>query len=122
LGLATEAKVENVEIAGNHYTVQAGPRTNLWRNGQHLFEASGPAIVRKFEWSNQRIKFHVKTPASFRDELIRLKSLDNRVSTARLRVDRGALRDIAVQQGGITFDVPAGEHSISIVLKLPVGQ
>jgi hypothetical protein len=122
LGLAGDAKVANVEIAGNHYTAEGGPRTSLWRNGEHLFEASGPAIVRDFEWSNQRIAFRVKTSANSKNVLIRLESLDNSLSTARLQVDGGASKDIAVQQGATAFEVPAGEHSIALLPKVPAGQ
>jgi hypothetical protein len=116
LGLDRDASVDNIEIAGHHYTVQAGTRTNLWRDGQHLFTASGPAVIRGFEWANQRISFRIKTPADFKSEVIRLENLEFHGSTARVHIDDEALKEFSVLQGGLAFEVPAGEHSISIEL------
>jgi len=116
LGLTQDAKVENVEISNHHYTVEAGSKTRLWRDGRSLFEASGPAIVRNFEWSHQRIGFGVKTPATSKPISVRLESLDG-ISTARLRVDGGRPTSVAAGHGQTTFNVPSGEHSIELWLE-----
>jgi hypothetical protein len=116
LGLTQDAKVENVEISNHHYTVEAGSKTRLWRDGRSLFEASGPAIVRNFEWSHQRIGFGVKTPATSKPISVRLESLDG-ISTARLRVDGGRPTSVASGRGQMTFNLPSGEHSIELWLE-----
>jgi len=116
LSLPDEASVNNVEVAGDHYSVQAGRRTRLWRNGELLFESSSPVVVRNFEYRHQKISFEVKTAAATPSSIL-LNNPASNVTVASLQVDGQTRSHIPIRHGNILFDLPPGDHSVVVLLE-----
>ena len=93
----------------HRYAVTIGPELTLVkRDGQTRFEADAGVVVRNYSLAPDGLSFSLKTVRATRVETMETGSV-----AVSLTVDGGAARHLPVENGVVTFTVPAGSHTIS---------
>ena len=104
-----EGQLLGVMWKEHRYDVTIGPAlTSVSRDGQPRFDADAGVVVRNYSVMPDGVSFSIKTARTTRIETMETKS-----GTVSLMVDGGPARHLPVQDGVVTFTVPAGSHSIS---------
>ncbi len=110
--LKPEAKgtLSRIAIQGRHYDVEVAPsRTVLREEGRTLVRADGGAVFRRFLYTESEISFEFK---ALDDREVRVRLLKK--GKHQLLIDN---REVKVFTGSsVEFDIPAGDHSVLIML------
>jgi len=95
---------------GHTYDVTVSPqRTALVRDGHLRFEADAGVVVRNYHVESARLSFSLTGEWAARVTTTEFPSGDFRLS-----IDANAKGIISARSGGISFDVPAGEHAVQL--------
>jgi hypothetical protein len=95
----------------NHtYDITVGPnQTALARDGQERFEANAGVVVRNYETSASKLTFSLKAGRS-----VVVVTLEFDGGELNLRIDGKPGGKMRVQQGRVSFPLPAGEHTVEL--------
>jgi hypothetical protein len=95
---------------GHSYDVAIGPeRTALSRDGTMRFEANAGVVVRHYEVEPASLSFSIKGGKG-----ARISTAEFEAGDLYLRIDNKPGVKVSVSQGRASFDVPAGEHSVTL--------
>jgi hypothetical protein len=95
---------------GHTYDITVGPqRTALFRDGHSRFEADAGVVVRKYQAESSRLSFSLTSERATRVTTTEFASGD-----FDLKIDGKTAGTLSVREGRISFEVPAGEHSIEL--------
>jgi hypothetical protein len=95
---------------GQTYAVTVGSkRTALLRDRHLRFEADAGVVVREYEATPSRLSFYIICERAVRITSMELASGDYSLKL----MGRGA-NTVKARDGRLTFDVPAGEHHVSL--------
>lgn len=104
-----EGQLLGVMWKQHRYDVTIGPAlTSVRRDGQTRFDANAGVVVRDYSLTPGGLSFSIKTARATQVETMETSSV-----AISLMVDGGPARHVSVQNGIVTFTVPAGSHSIS---------
>jgi len=102
--------LSRLAVQGRHYQVRVSPsRTVLKEEGREIVRADGNAVFRRFLYNSGEISFDVKTLDDRRIDVRFPKK-----GRYRLLLDGGERK--ASSGASVRFDVPAGSHSVLILL------
>jgi Trehalase len=105
---------ENGELSNitwNHhgYDIAIGPdHTAMTRDRDVRFEATAGVVVRHYTLDSRGLSFAVKTVRA-----VTITTRERPSGTFSLKVDDQPSKTVEVQHGGVSFTVPAGEHSVA---------
>jgi hypothetical protein len=96
----------------NHtYDITMGPnRTALARDERQRFEANAGVVVRNYQTSAAQLTFSLKAE---RPVVVGTREFED--GALNLRIDGKPAGKVRVQQGGASFQLPAGEHTVELV-------
>jgi len=95
---------------GHTYGITIGPQsTALVRDGLLRFEADSGVVVRKYQAENSRISFSLVC-----ERVTRVTTTEFDSGSFHLKIDEKTARIVSVRGGRISFDIPAGEHSVEL--------
>jgi hypothetical protein len=99
------------EVWENHtYDVTIGPhQTALARDGILRFEADGSVVVRSYQASATQLTFSFKATRP-----VAVVTREFAGGELSLKIDGKAAGNISVHEGGASFQLPAGEHSVEV--------
>jgi hypothetical protein len=103
-----DGKLSSVLWNRHLYDVAIGPdHLAIKRDGEVRLEATAGIVVRNYSLTQDRLTFTVKTlnPVS-------ITTRERASGRLSLMVDEGPVQTLTVQQGGVSFPVPSGEHRI----------
>ena len=104
-----EGQLFGVMWKQHRYDVTIGPAlTSVKRDGQTRFDADAGVVVRNYSLTADGLSFSLKTA-----RVTRVTTMETRSVAVSLMVDGGPARQLPVQDGAVTFTVPAGSHSVS---------
>jgi len=104
-----EGRLVGISWKQHGYEVTIGPNlTSVRRDGQMRFKATAGVVVRNYAVTPDGLSFSLKTA---RDTHV--DTMEARVAEVFLVVDGGPVHHLPVQNGAVTFTVPAGSHTIS---------
>jgi Trehalase len=104
-----ESQLLGVVWKQHRYDVTIGPAlTSVRRDGQARFDADAGVVVRNYSLTPDGLSFSIKTARA-----TQVKTMEAGSATVSLKVDGGPARKVPVENGVVTFTVPAGSHSIS---------
>jgi len=103
-----DGKLSSVLWNGHLYDVAIGPdHLAIKRDGEVRLEATGGIVVRNYSLTPDRLTFTVKTLNP-----VTITTRERTLGRLSLMVDEGPVQTLTVQQGGVSFPVPSGEHRI----------
>jgi len=96
----------------NHtYDVTIGPhKTAMARDGALRFEADAGVVVRRYEVQAAKASFAMRS-----EKPAQVTSADFGSGELELKIDGKIVNKLKVQEGRVSFDVPAGQHEIELV-------
>ena len=104
-----EGQLLGVMWKQHRYDVTIGPAlTSVKRDGQTRFDADAGVVVRDYRLAPESLSFSIKTARA-----TRVQTMEASAAAVSLTVDGGPARSLPVQNGVVTFTVPAGSHTIS---------
>lgn len=93
----------------HRYDVTIGPAlTSVTRDGEIRFDADAGVVVRTYSLAPDGLSFSVKATRT-----TRVRTMETRSVAVSLALDGAPARQVPVQNGIVTFTVPAGSHSVS---------
>jgi hypothetical protein len=98
-------------VWGNHtYDITLGPhKTALVRDGQERFDADAGVVVRNYQASASQVAFGLKAA---RPVGVVTREFDG--GELNLTIDGKPAGKVRVQQGRMSFQLPAGEHTVEL--------
>jgi glycogen debranching enzyme len=103
-----EGRLLNVRWGGHHYDVTIGPNlTSVKRDGHIRFEANAGVIVRNYKLDSNVLSFSLKTART-----VTVRTMENGTHAVSLVIDGNPSARPVVQNGIVTFTLPAGSHKI----------
>ena len=95
---------------GQRYDVTIGPgRTALVRDGQLRFEADAGVVVRNYQVEGTVLSFTLTA-----ERLVRVTTTELPSGDFHLTIDGRAAETMSARNGRISFNVPAGEHTVKL--------
>jgi mannosylglycerate hydrolase MGH1-like protein len=95
---------------GHTYEITIGPqRTALVRDGHLRFEADAGVVVRKYQTETSHLSFSFTC-----ERAVRVTTAEFASGDLHWKIDGKTAGKVSVSGGRISFDVPAGEHSVEL--------
>jgi hypothetical protein len=102
-------ELSNVKWRHHVYDIGMGPDHLLVkRDGELRLEATGGVVVRKYALGPDQLTFTVKAVNP-----VNVTTRECASGTVSLTVDQGTVQTLTVEQGSVSFPVPAGEHRVT---------
>ncbi len=102
-------ELSNIIWNRHRYDIAIGPdHTAMTRDRDVRFEATAGVVVRHYTLDSRGLSFAVKTVRA-----VTITTRERPSGTFSLKVDDQPNQTVEVQHGGVSFTVPAGEHSVA---------
>jgi glycogen debranching enzyme len=110
LAPTTTGTLHNVTWEGHKYDISIGPNvTSFSRDGKPSFQADGGIVIRDYTLAESGLSFKVHA-----SKAVRISIQEFEAGTFSLSIDRRESAHTSVQEGKLTFTVPAGEHEVDL--------
>ena len=104
-----EGRLLNILWSGHHYDVTIGPNlTSVKRDGHTRFEADAGVIVRNYKLDSNVLSFTLKAART-----VTVKTMEGGTHAVSIVIDGNPSARTVVQNGTVTFKLPAGSHIIT---------
>ena len=104
-----EGQLLGVTWNQHRYDVTIGPATtSVRRDGETRFQADAGVVVRGYVLKPDGLSFSIKTARA-----AQVETMEAKAGAVSLSIDGAPARQVSVQNGAVTFTIPAGSHTVA---------